>query len=631
MTPVADRSPTHYRFADLTLDVTTRRVTRDGRPIELKTLDFDLLRFLVESAPNVVNTDVLAEKVWGRHFVSPENVAQRVMLLRHSLGDDANKPRYIETVRNKGYRLIPVVESAPAGESGTALWRHWMPAAAAILVIALGITATARYWAGTEEAERTPPIPSSVAVLPFENPGANTDDAAFAAAIQDEIVSQLTKIRGLRVFPVGAGSAKQRAPVEVARDLNVATTLSGSVYYSNGRVRVIPRLTEATTRLTLWSESYEREFDDIFAIQSEIALEVASALRVELSAVERARVESAPTSDPRARELYLTAKTREARYSRKDELLRAIDEVDQALRLDPTFTEAWMLAASVRTYAQLIDWENTELHRRRAEQAARQVLELDPEFGIAYVPLGALSSANKDWLAAETAFRNAAERNVPGASLGPYALLKMSAGHFEFGRDIWEQGRAAFPQQATGHRFLAFIYEAIGDRARAKALYESAIDLFRTDDEREVEAMLIQRMHWLVGRAEVAEARTIAVDDALNAAMLANLDSPPHGALAELRLAHHAAGANSSQLRNIGLWAGHFGDAALALDAMRSAIDAQGQQMIYLWLPQLAPMRGLPEFEDYMREIGMVAYWQEYGWPPFCERLDVDAHDFECD
>ena len=100
----ADSLPFNYRFADLTLDVARRCVTRQGQPIELKALDFDLLRFLVEQAPNVVNADVLAEKVWGRHFVSPENVAQRVMLLRQSLNDDANRPRYIETVRNKGYR-----------------------------------------------------------------------------------------------------------------------------------------------------------------------------------------------------------------------------------------------------------------------------------------------------------------------------------------------------------------------------------------------------------------------------------------------------------------------------------------------------------------------------------------------
>ena len=111
--------PAHYHVADLLLDDGARRVTRDGREIELSALNFDLLRHLVVSAPRVVTYDELAEKVWGRHFVSPENVSQRVKLLRKDLGDDASEPRYIETVRSKGYRLIPeravVVDSERAG------------------------------------------------------------------------------------------------------------------------------------------------------------------------------------------------------------------------------------------------------------------------------------------------------------------------------------------------------------------------------------------------------------------------------------------------------------------------------------------------------------------------------------
>src|SRR6188474_2644394 len=135
MTNDSNNSPTSYRFADLTLDVTRRSVARGGQPIELKALDFDLLRFLVEQAPNVVNAEVLAEKVWGRHFVSPENAAQRIMLLRHSLSDDANKPRYIETIRNKGYRLIPIVERIAAHRArGTTSQLRWLFAAAALSV-----------------------------------------------------------------------------------------------------------------------------------------------------------------------------------------------------------------------------------------------------------------------------------------------------------------------------------------------------------------------------------------------------------------------------------------------------------------------------------------------------------------
>ena len=113
------------------------------------------------------------------------------------------------------------------------------------------------------------------------------DDAFFAAGMQDEIVSQLTKISGLRVFPVRPSAGAHGVDPGDRRGLNVATTLGGSVYYSDGRVRVTPHLTEAATGESLWSETYERELRDIFAIQSEIALEVAQALSVELSLAER--------------------------------------------------------------------------------------------------------------------------------------------------------------------------------------------------------------------------------------------------------------------------------------------------------------------------------------------------------
>ena len=104
------------------------------------------------------------------------------------------------------------------------------------------------------------------------------------------------------MIPVRPGAGAQRSIPEVVRGLNVATVLGGSVYYSEGRVRVTPRLTDAATGVSLWSNSYERELSDIFAIQSEIALDVARALSVELSAAERERVERVPTTDPQARD-----------------------------------------------------------------------------------------------------------------------------------------------------------------------------------------------------------------------------------------------------------------------------------------------------------------------------------------
>ncbi|HVJ23230.1 MAG TPA: winged helix-turn-helix domain-containing protein, partial [Burkholderiales bacterium] len=452
MTHVSNNLATSYRFADLTLDVARRSVARGGQPIELKALDFDLLRFLAEQAPNVVNADVLAEKVWGRHFVSPENVAQRVMLLRQSLSDDANKPRYIETVRNKGYRLIPVVETRSAPETGGAPQRRWvMPAIAATLLAAVGVTGAAVYQI-SKTSEPPLPGPGSVAVLPFENLSPNPDDAFFAAAMQDEIVSQLTKISGLRVIPVRPAAGAHRSS-DVASRLNVAATLGGSVYYSDGRVRVTPGLTEVATGVSLWSNSYERDLGDIFAIHREIALDVAHALRVELSVSERRRIARVPSVDPRARDLYLRARARLWRDTPAEASL-AIQELDQALTYEPAFAEAWVVSSNVHNTSVYYEPLKATDHQARGEQAARRALELDSELGAAHAELGYALSLRKDWKGAETAYRRARSLSVPFGDMPAYSILQLSVGNFAFAREILEEHRAAEPQNPIAHRFL---------------------------------------------------------------------------------------------------------------------------------------------------------------------------------
>jgi TolB-like protein/DNA-binding winged helix-turn-helix (wHTH) protein len=626
MTTPVDGLPSNYRFADLTLDVARRCVTRQSRPVELKALDFDLLRFLVESAPNVVNADVLAEKVWGRHFVSPENVAQRVMLLRQSLADDANRPRYIETVRNKGYRLIPVVEGVPAAAvSPPPAHRRLMPAIGAALLFGVGVSAAAAYWLnGTPE--RPTPNPSSVAVLPFEDLSPELDDAHFAAGMQDAVVNQLTKLRALSVIPVRSGNGAHAIP-EIVRTLDVATMLGGSVYYTKGRVRVTPRLVDIATGKSLWSDSYERELSDIFAIQGEIALEVARALSLELSAVERERITRVPTSDARARDLYLMATTRDAYSSREGPM--AIAEIEQALAFDPEFKEALVLYAHLRcAAAQIVDPQRFEEHIQLAEQAAHRALALDPELGSAHHVLGTILVTKKDWTGAEAAFQKAMSLNVPAASMAGYALLQLHVGKFSpFARQIFEGARAATPHDETTHRFLAFIHAGRGEWARANELYDLGIRRFE-DDDAGLSRILNQRMHWLVGRDELEEARAYPIGDSLNASILESLNDPPQ-ALAKLSQAYAASvPGDSTRLRDISLWSGHFGNAVLALDAMRAAIDERAVLIAYVWLPQLADMRRLPEFKTFLRDIGMVEYWQEYGWGDFCRHLGDD--DFEC-
>jgi DNA-binding winged helix-turn-helix (wHTH) protein len=197
MSTTASGAEPRYEVQDLLIDLAQRRVVRDGVVVDLSALNFDLLRVLVESAPNVVTYDELAEKVWGRHFVSPENIAQRVKMLRQTLSDDANEPRYVETVRGRGYRLIPSAlpaSDAPPPARGDVRRRPIALATVAVIaVVALSALGGAVWLARSPQpasGARTP-LPRSVAVLPLKNLSPDPADAYFAAGIHEEIIGRL--------------------------------------------------------------------------------------------------------------------------------------------------------------------------------------------------------------------------------------------------------------------------------------------------------------------------------------------------------------------------------------------------------------------------------------------------------
>jgi hypothetical protein len=137
-------------------------------------------------------------------------------------------------------------------------------------------------------------------------------------------------------------------------------------------------------------------------------------------------------------------------------------------------------------------------------------------------------------------------------------------------------------------------------------------------------------MHWRVGRNEFAAARDVPPEGAINTAMIGQLDDP-EAARADLRRLYEASAPGNPDIRrDIALWAAHFGDTDLAMDAMRAAVTEQGEVLLYVWLPQFRPVRQLPEFRDLLRDVGIVAHWDAYGWPAICRRIP-NSDDFACD
>jgi transcriptional activator of cad operon len=248
-----------------------------------------LLLCLAERAGEVVSIDELLDQVWSGVVVTPDSVYQAVASLRRQLGDDAKEPAYIATVPRLGYRMVATVTawrdvpSAPI-VSAAAQRRSRVLAIGAAVCLALALAFLfydkVLY---IPRATATASAPQkSVAVLPFlDLTSQKMDEEYFADGMTEELIDRLSKIPGLRV-PAPTSSfffkGKKITIADIAKSLGVAYVLDGSVRKSSATLRVAARLIRANDGYVVWTETYDRPYDDKLAVQDEIASEVAKAL-----------------------------------------------------------------------------------------------------------------------------------------------------------------------------------------------------------------------------------------------------------------------------------------------------------------------------------------------------------------
>lgn len=276
-------------------------------------------------------------------------------------------------------------------------------------------------------------LPNSVAVLPLENLSPDPDNAFFAAGIHEEILNHLAKLRNLNVISrtsvVRYADSDLSVP-EIAAELNVGAVMEGSVRYADDRVLVTMQLIDPATDVHLWSESYNRDLADVFAIQADIAMNVANSLEAEFSLAEQESIEKIPTASPEAYTVYLRA------FSASDgESYRSA--LSQAIALDPNFAVAYAARAAQDTF-QLVGVgigsapdEAVELERRIFEDAER-ALSIDTTLGAAHAALAAVHQANWRGTEAEQAFQRAVELSPNDLDvLLLYARFKRVRGDYE--------------------------------------------------------------------------------------------------------------------------------------------------------------------------------------------------------
>jgi TolB-like protein/DNA-binding winged helix-turn-helix (wHTH) protein/Flp pilus assembly protein TadD len=348
--PVSVPSAARIRFREFELDLTSGELHKDGQKVALPPKAFEILRALVERPGEVVTREELRTRLWAADtFVEfDDSLNHAVKKLRQALGDTSDDPQFIETLPRYGYRLMVPVDRARTPELQQTPWRRTATTAvvlgAAVLAVVAALLAfnvggwRSRVWGNAGG----PPI-RSLAVLPLSNLSGDPQQDYFADGMTDALITDLAKIRGLRVISrtsvMQFKDVKKPLP-EVARTLGVDGILEGSVQRSAGRVRITAQLIRAPTDTHLWSESYERDARDVLALQAEIAQAVAREIKVTLTPEESTHLSRARPVNPEAYELYLKGRYEWNKRS-EEGLKKGVDYFQQAINLDPTYALAY--------------------------------------------------------------------------------------------------------------------------------------------------------------------------------------------------------------------------------------------------------------------------------------------------
>jgi len=366
----------------------------------------------------------------------------------------------------------------------------WIAVIVVAAALSLGLFFLGRYSAGraTPQVTEAPTAVNqqkSIAVLPFENLSEEKANAFFADGVQDEILTDLSKIADLKVISRSSvmhyRSGLERNPRKIGEELGVAHVLEGSVQRAGNRIRVNAQLIDARNDTHLWAQTYDRDLSDVFAIQSEIAKTIADQLQAKLSPQEKSAIQRPPTSDIAAFDLYTRARnlwlTAWGSSTGKDDLLQAADLLNQAVARDPSFFDAWCQLAVTEVTIYFLDWDHTPVRLTKAEVAVQTAARLRPDAGETHLALGRMRYFGYLDYKGALAELELARRSIPN---DPWVVLLK--GYIERRQGRWDEsirdqqrGTDLDPRNTLALQQLATTYEAMRRYAEAKAVLARAL------------------------------------------------------------------------------------------------------------------------------------------------------------
>jgi TolB-like protein/DNA-binding winged helix-turn-helix (wHTH) protein len=462
------------RFGSFEVNPSTGELRKQGIRIKLHEKPLQVLLALIEHPGEVITRKELQERLWPQDtFVEFENgLNNAISRLRETLGDTSASPRFIETVPRHGYRFLQeVFEASPP--SRLTISRKRLFAVGGILVVGLAVAGAYRLARGRD------PAIHSLAVLPFRNLSAGAPDDYFTSGMTDAVTTELARLGVSKVTSETSAAqfrdTKKSVP-EIASALGVDAVIEGAVLREGNEVRITVQLIQGDTDRHVWAESYQRQMTDILALQDEVALGVAHAIKLELGAT--GQFSSPRSVNTEAYEAYL--KGRYFLQKRDESFLRAKDYLQQAIQLDPTYAPAY---AGLSDYFTLTDTLPAKEALPKAKEYAQQALKLDSNLPDGHISLAYIYFyGDWNWPAVDQEFRRAISL-APGLAESHrwYAVYLAAMGRMDEAMREAQRAVDLDPLSISAHDAVAIAAACSGQYDRTVAEGRMIFDLDPSD------------------------------------------------------------------------------------------------------------------------------------------------------
>lgn len=427
-----DKNEEIYEFGSFRLDISERHLWNGNELLSLTPKVFDLLSILVKNHGHLLEKDELVAELWGESFVEEANLNVNISALRRVLGETPNENKFIETVPRKGYRFVAEVrevtdifesfekafedtqkEQKPKQTSPKPTQKFSTKTILIFSALILLSTIGGIYlWNLSNQNEKTPPEQlKTIAVLPFKPLTKEGSDEVLEMGMADALITKLSNLQQITVRPTSSVlkyNNENSDIVKIGRELQVEAVLDGKIQRAENKVRVTVQMIRVSDGKSLWADSFDDYFTNIFAVQDSISEKIAEKLSIRLTKAEEQIMSKHHTDNSEAYQLYLQGVFHHNKAS-PDELKKALTYYQKALEKDPKYVLPY--AALAEIYQGLANYNiYREENNRKAKELAEKAINLDANSADAQMALGKVKLYIEwDFAGSGEAFRRALE------------------------------------------------------------------------------------------------------------------------------------------------------------------------------------------------------------------------------